>query len=45
MIMNAVHRAYRYGKDYLGLEGKDLSKREVLSVGCPEFFRLYGNTP
>jgi len=38
---NMIHRAYRYGKDYPGLEGKDLSKRKPLAAGCPEFYKLY----
>ena len=44
MMSNMIHRAYRYGKDYPGLEGKDLSKKEVLAIGCPEFWRLFGST-
>jgi len=38
-----IHRAYRYGKDYSGLQGKDLSKEEVLAPGCPEFWKIYGD--
>lgn len=38
---NMLHRAYRYGKDYAGLKGRDLSARAPLVKGCPEFFRLY----
>jgi hypothetical protein len=40
---NWIHRAYRYGKDYPGLKGKDLSKAEPLAPGCPEFWKLYGD--
>jgi len=38
----AMHRAYRYGPDYPGLKGKDLSKKEPLAPGCPEFGKIYG---
>jgi hypothetical protein len=40
---NMIHRAYRYSKDYSGLQGKDLSKEEVLAPGCPEFWKIYGD--
>jgi hypothetical protein len=40
-INNMVHRVYRYGKDYPGLQGKDLSKKTPLAEGCPEFFKIY----
>lgn len=40
-INNMVHRSYRYGKDYPGLQGKDLSKKTPLAEGCPEFFKVY----
>jgi hypothetical protein len=43
--MNMIHRAYRYGKDYPGLKGKDLSQREPLAKSCPEFYRLYKTSP
>jgi hypothetical protein len=39
-INNMVHRVYRYGKDYPGLQGKDLSKKSPLTE-CPEFFKIY----
>jgi len=38
---NMIHRAYRYGKDYPGLKGKDLSKRTPLAKDCPEFYKIY----
>jgi hypothetical protein len=38
---NMIHRAYRYGKDYPGLKGKDLSPKEPLAKGCPEFYKIY----
>ena len=38
---NMVHRAYRYGKDYPGLQGKELKKSGKLAEECPEFFTLY----
>ncbi|MEJ2111426.1 MAG: arylsulfotransferase family protein, partial [Acidobacteriota bacterium] len=40
-IGNMVHRAYRYGKDYPGLEGKDLSVKGPLAEGCPQFYKVY----
>lgn len=43
-MSNMIHRAYRYGPDYPGLKGKDLSNREALALGCPEFWRIYGVT-
>jgi len=37
-----MHRAYRYGKDYPGLKGKDLSKKEpFVPGGCFEMWKLY----
>jgi outer membrane protein assembly factor BamB len=41
MMKNAIHRAYRYAKDYPGLMGKDLSKKTPLVEGCPSFFTVY----
>ncbi len=41
VAFNMIHRAYRYGKDFPGLEGKDLSKRIPLAKECPEFYKLY----
>jgi hypothetical protein len=39
---NTMHRAYRYGKDYPGLKGKDLSKKEpFVPGGCFEMWKLY----
>lgn len=38
---NMIHRAYRYGKDFPGLKGKDLSNRVPLGKDCPEFYKLY----
>jgi hypothetical protein len=36
-----IHRAYRYGKEFPGLQGKDLSNRVPLAKDCPEFFKIY----
>ncbi|MBW1920610.1 MAG: aryl-sulfate sulfotransferase, partial [Deltaproteobacteria bacterium] len=41
MMANMIHRAYRYGPDYPGLRGKDLSKKVPLAPGCPAFFKLW----
>ena len=38
---NMVHRAYRYGKDYPGLQGKTLTNSGKLAKECPEFYNLY----
>jgi hypothetical protein len=37
---NMIHRSYRYGEDYPGLKGKDLSKRVPLT-DCPKFYEIY----
>lgn len=39
ILKNIVHRAFRYGKDYPGLKGKDLSQRKKLT-DCPEMWKL-----
>jgi outer membrane protein assembly factor BamB len=39
-MFNMIHRSYRYGEDYPGLKGKDLSQRKALA-DCPEFFKIY----
>ena len=42
-VSNMIHRAYRYGGDYEGLKGKDLSKKIPLAPeGCPQFYKAYG---
>ena len=39
---NTIHRAYRYSKDYPGLKGQDLSKKEpFVPGGCFELWKLY----
>ncbi len=40
-ISNMVHRAYRYGSDYAGLKGKDLSRKTPLVEGCPQFYEVF----
>lgn len=40
-LSNMIHRAYRYGKDYPGLKGKDLKPKKKLAPKCPDFFKLY----
>ena len=40
-MKNLVHRAYRYGADYPGLQGKDLGKKSPLVEGCPSFYKEY----
>lgn len=39
-VFNMIHRAYRYGEDYPGLQGKNLSKKKPLA-DCPKFFQIY----
>ena len=41
MMLNMIHRSYRYGADYPGLKGKDLSKKVPLTPNCPEFWKIY----
>ena len=36
-----VHRAYRYGKDYQGLQGKELTPQHKINPGCPDFRAIY----
>lgn len=38
---NMIHRAYRYGADYPGLQGKDLTPKGKLAPKCPDFYTLY----
>lgn len=40
MMLNMIHRSYRYGPDYSGLKGKDLSRKVPLTE-CPEFYKIY----
>jgi hypothetical protein len=40
-INNMVHRAYRYGADYEGLKGKDLSVKGPLAEKCPQFYKIF----
>ncbi len=40
-MTNMIHRAYRYGPDFPGLKGKDLSKKTPLAPGCPQFYKIY----
>ncbi len=40
-MSNMIHRAYRYGADYPGLAGRDLSVKEPLVKDCPPFFKTY----
>ena len=40
MMMNMIHRSYRYGADYPGLKDKDLIKKTPLTE-CPEFYKIY----
>jgi outer membrane protein assembly factor BamB len=44
MMFNMIHRAYRYGPDYPGLKGKDLSQKEPLA-DCPQFYEIYKTGP
>jgi len=39
-MMNMIHRAFRYGPDYSGLKGKDLTPQGyVCGDDCPRFYR------
>lgn len=39
-VQNQIHRAYRYGPDFPGLKGKDLSPKGKLAKGCPDWTEL-----
>jgi hypothetical protein len=39
-LANITHRAYRYGPDYPGLKGKDLSPKGKMAKGCPELWKI-----
>ena len=41
IMSNFVHRAFRYGKDYPGLKGRDLSKAQVLFPKAPKWYELW----
>lgn len=41
IMSNFVHRAYRYGPDYPGLQGRDLSKKTTLFPDAPDWKALY----
>lgn len=41
LMGNFVFRAYRYGKDYPGLKGRDLSKKQVLFPDAPNWRDLF----
>ena len=36
-----MHRAYRYGKDFPGLQGKDLTPHGKINPGCPDFRTMF----
>lgn len=39
-MTNMIHRGYRYGTDYPGLKGRDLSRKEKLVKGCEPFYKM-----
>ena len=41
IMSNFVHRAFRYGKDYPGLKGRDLPKAQVLFPKAPRWYELW----
>ena len=41
IMSNFVHRAFRYGKDYPGLQGRDLSKARPLFPDAPRWYELW----
>lgn len=43
-MKNMIHRAYRYGPDFPGLKGKDLSKKAPLG-DCPSFLGDWKKQP
>lgn len=42
-MTNMIHRSYRYGADYPGLQGKDLSDKQPLVKKCTPFYQTYNN--
>lgn len=41
IMANMVHRAFRYGPDFPGLKGRDLSKKTVIFPDAPKWYKLY----
>lgn len=41
MFGNMIHRAYRYGPDYPGLKGKDITPKGYIVEGYPKFFEIW----
>lgn len=41
IMKNQIHRSYRYGADYEGLKGKDLSNKKPLFPNAPKWFEEY----
>ena len=41
MFNNMIHRAYRYGADYPGLQGKDLTPKGHIVKGYPKFLDVW----
>ncbi len=44
-VQNQIHRAYRYGVDYPGLNGKTLTPQGKINPGCPDWTTLLTSTP
>ncbi|MBW2307761.1 MAG: hypothetical protein JRG73_12600, partial [Deltaproteobacteria bacterium] len=38
---NFIHRAHRYGPDYPGLAGRDLSRKGLIDAGCPQEWQAW----
>lgn len=41
MFGNMIHRSYRYGPDFSGFKGKDLSPKGYIVEGYPRFFEVW----
>lgn len=44
LMSNFIFRAYRYGADFPGLKGRDLSNKKVLFPDAPDWRNLYQKT-
>jgi hypothetical protein len=36
----SIHRSERYGADFAGLQGKELSRKYHVAQGCPQFWQM-----
>jgi hypothetical protein len=41
-VLSSVHRAHKYGADYPGFVGKDMSRKGHIAPGCTQMWDLWG---